>query len=369
MLPLARGRRLPRWPWLALAAAAILARGAGARAADDTARVVLLSVPDVAPGAEAVRPTLALHLERVEVAVEVAQRPAAPTTDAEWSALAGELAAQAPGTLALFGWSCGGSSCDLVVAEPRGGAVAHVPVRPAGPEAGDEGRLAFALAATAREAVWGGLLLEMGRLPDEGARPTEPPPSGQRLPAPHGGGVDAGGLARARRPWLWLEGGYHGEYSHPRGGTLHGPFVALALSPGRNVVPVVRAGWLGIAVDEGPGGVARSHAFPVELELRVAFPIGPAMFSIAPVGRVDLVAATADPEGEGGPSTSLEVDLHVGGATTWHLPLPGGRVEALVGMGALATIIGNAVEAADGVGVPASKLRVVWSAGVSWSPL
>jgi hypothetical protein len=346
-----------------------LVHGGGARG-DDAARAVLLSVPGNTPSAEAVKIPLAEHVARVEVAVDIVKREALPASDAEWKALAREQAAAMPGTLAVFGWRCEGGACDLFVAEARTAAVARIPVEPADrAQAENEERLAFALAATAREALWGGLLLEMNRLADEGAHPKPPPPSGQRLPEPYSGSVEAGGLARAHRPWLWFEGGYHGEYPHPQGRTLHGPFLGIALSPGKNIVPVVRAGWLGMARGDGANGVVDAYCFPIELELRVAFPVGPAMFSIAPVGRVDLVVANANPVGPRGESTSVGTDLQVGGMTTWHTPLPGGALQALVGVGVLATIIGNDLEIDGEVEVPASKLRIVWSAGLAWSPL
>jgi len=340
---------------------------------NDTARIVLLSVPDLIPNADSVRAIVSEDLARVEVAVDVVQRISLPSSDAEWTVLAREQATERVGTLALFGWNCAPlQPCDLCVVEARGGAVTHIPIKPLdGSPADIDGKnaLAFALAATAREAVWGGLLLEMSRLVDEGAHPEAPPPAGQRLPEPHQGPVETGGLARAHRPWLWLEGGYHGEYPHPQVRTEHGPFVGLAFSPGKNIVPVLRVGWLGIAQGDGTNGDVRAYAFPIELELRVAFPIGPAMFSLAPVARLDLVVATANPEGPRKESTSFETDFHVGGMTTWHTPLPGGAVEALVGVGVLATIIGNDLDIGNETMIPASKLRIVWSAGLAWSPL
>jgi hypothetical protein len=340
--------------------------------ADDTARIVLLSVPGNFPNAESVRTTLAEDLARVEVAVDIIQRVSLPASDSEWTTLAREQATERPGTLALFGWRCvPPDPCELFVSEVRGGAVALIPVKPIAdaPSTDEQSVLAFALAATAREAVWGGLLLEMNRLVDEGARPETSPPSGQRLPEPHQGPVETGGLARAHRPWLWFEGGYHGEYPHPQGRSEHGPFFGLAFSPGKNIVPVLRVGWLGITEGDGTNGAIEAYSFPFELELRVAFPIGPAMFSLAPIVRLDLIVATANPEGPRKESSSVDTDLHVGGMTTWHTPLPGGRLEALVGVGVLATIIGNDLDIDGETMIPASKLRIVWSAGVAWSPL
>jgi hypothetical protein len=365
----APGCHVRRGLLLVLAALCPTLVGAEPARADDTARIVLIASPQTAPDGEAVRAILAEHLSRVEVDVDLAARESMPSSEREWTLAAGIEAADRPGTLAVFGWRCEENACELFAIETRSGGMARIPVRSVEHDGGEGAGLAFAIAATVREAVWGGLLLEMNRLAEEGARPEAPPPSGERLPEPYKGSFDAGGLARAHRPWFWLEGGYHGEYPHPRGDVLHGPALGFAISPGKNVVPVLRVGWLGVEIADNDRGSVSAYRFPLELELRVAIPVGPAMFSIAPVGRVDLVVATADPAGPRGESTSVDAELHVGGMTTWHMPLPGGKVEALVGVGILATIIGHELEI-DGVGaMPSAKLRVVWSAGVSWSPL
>jgi hypothetical protein len=365
----APGCRVRRGLLLVLAALGPTLVATGSAHADDTSRVVLITTPQTAPDGEAVRAILAAHLSRVEVDVDVAVRESMPSSEREWTLAAKDEAADRPGTLAVFGWRCEADACDLFAAETRSGGVARIPVRPIEHDDGEDTDLAFAIAATVREAVWGGLLLEMNRLAEEGARPDSPPPSGERMPEPYKGSFEAGGLARAHRPWFWLEGSYHGECPYPRGDILHGPAIGFALSPGKNVVPVLRVGWLGMEIADNERGAVSAYRFPFELELRVAFPVGPAMFSIAPIGRVDLVVATADPAGPRSESTTVDAALHVGGMTTWHMPLPGGKVEALVAVGVLATIIGQDLEI-DGVGaVPSAKLRVVWSAGVSWSPL
>jgi hypothetical protein len=370
MRPRAPRRSFARAAALALAALGAALTGAGAARADATARIVLVATADAAPGAAAVRAILADEVARIEVAVDVAERGSLPSDAAEWEALAREQAAEAPGTLAIFGWRCASDrACELFVAEARGGGVARIRVEPAKAKTGAGAEPAFAIAATVREAIWGGLLPELSRLAAEGGNPRPAPPSEERLPQPYEGPIDAGGLARTQRPWFWLEGGYRGDYAHPGGDVLHGVGVAFALSPGKNVVPVVRVGWLGVDRAETAAGAASSHRFPIELEIRVAFPIGPAMFSLGPVGRVDLIAATADPAGAPGEDRSFEVDLDVGGVTTWHLPLPGGKVDALVAVGALATIVGSDVRIGDTAMLRPATVRIAWAAGVSWSPL
>jgi len=369
MPPYAPGCRACRTLILVVAALGATSTCAANARADDTARIVLLTAPATAPDGKAVQRILAADLSRVEVEVEVSARESLPVSEGEWTAEGRVVAAERPGTLAVFGWRCEASVCDLFAVETRSGGVARIPVKPDEHDGGKGEELAFAIAATVREAVWGGLLLEMNRLAEEGARPEAPPASGERMPVPYKGSFDAGGLARAHRPWFWLEGGYHGEYPHPRGDVLHGPALGFALSPGKNVVPVLRVGWLGMELADNERGSVSAYRFPLELEIRIAIPVGPAMFSIGPVGRVDLVVATENPSGPRGESTSVDADIHVGGMTTWHMPLPGGEVEAVVGVGILAAIIGHELEI-DGVGAtPEAKLRVVWSAGVSWSPL
>jgi hypothetical protein len=179
---------------------------------------------------------------------------------------------------------------------------------------------------------------------------------------------EAGPEAGGPRPWLWIEGGYFGEYPYPQGQTLHGPWVGLALAARRTVVPALSFGWLGLQRVSNEAGTVRSHRLPIAIELRIAVPVGPATFSIAPMGRLDLVFATADPIGPRGASSQIELELHVGGRTAWNLPLPGG-VEAVIGAGILGTLLGHEYSVDDRRALPESTLRFGWWIGVAWSPL
>jgi hypothetical protein len=80
------------------------------------------------------------------------------------------------------------------------------------------------------------------------------------------------------------------------------------------------------------------------------------------------VFARAEPIGPGGDERDVAPELHVGGAVGWRLPLPGG-LAALLGLGALGTVMGQPYEVGSAVALEASRLRVVWTAGVAWSPV
>jgi len=340
--------------------------------AEAGARVVLVAIPDAEPGPDAVREILQDHLNRLEVRVDVAERAQLPADAAAWVDLSDELASREPGTLAVFGWSCGREEgCDLHIVEPASRACSVVPVLPRPVDGAQDGSvdLAFAIAATAREAVWGGLLLEMRRLASEGARPTMPPEDSIGAPPQYEPAIDpAAGDARETR-LLWLEGGYHGNYAHPQGNPVHGPWLGIAVAPARYLVAALSAGWLGIAKGENDRGVVRTNRIPVELQLRLVIPMGLSVLSFAAAGRLDVVFATTDPTGPRGESSRTDLELNAGGVGLWRFPLPGDKVEAVMGAGVLVALLSRAYDI-DGVrAVPASSFRLLWSLGIAWSPL
>jgi hypothetical protein len=349
------------------AAALLTALTCGVRTAwaDEAApRVVLLSVPGQDPSAEQVADHLGEQLGSVGVRVDITTAEEVPTLSARWADLAREAASR-PGTLALIGWVCRSESCALTVAEPRSGAVAEIPVDPfEGSEHADD--LAFAIAATSREAIVGSLLPELGRLTVEGEDPSPPPSTGDRVPQAYQ--PEAVPDARGLRPWLWFEGGYNGEHPYPQGQPLHGPWFGLAFEARRWIVPALAFGWLGLQRVTNQAGEVRSHRIPIAVELRIAVPVGPATFSVAPVGRLDVVFASADPAGPDAGSSRVEVELHVGGRTCWNLPLPGG-VEAILGAGILGTLLGHDYSVDGRQAIAESRLRFGWWVGVAWSPI
>ncbi|MBW2278212.1 MAG: hypothetical protein JRF63_12010 [Deltaproteobacteria bacterium] len=212
----------------------------------------------------------------------------------------------------------------------------------------------------------GSLLLELGRLTAEGENPSPPPPTGDRVPKAYH--PESGPDARGVRPWLWIEGGYFGEHPYPQGRPLHGPWVGLAMEARRSVVPALSFGWLGLQKVSTEAGEVRSHRTPILIELRIAIPVGPSTFSVAPVGRLDVVFANADPVGPRGESSEVELELHVGGRTCWNLPLPGG-VEAIIGAGILGTLLGHDYSVGGRRAIAESTLRFGWWVGVAWSPI
>lgn len=341
----------------------------GAYCAEE-ARIVLIVIPTEEPAPDRVQEILQEHLKEVQVRVDVTEREALPDTPGDWIEAGANQAEKEPGTLAIFGWRCKEKAgCTLYMVDTGSGSFAAIPVQPDHVEDNDSDRIALALAATARESIWGAMFLVMRRLTEEGKNPKVPTPRQLREPGPYIGEGDSAGKVKEKRPWMWLEWGYHGEYPHPTGQSLHGPWIGAALSPGKNLVPFLQVGWLGLQSGQNEQGLVRTHRFPVSLALRIYIPIGPAMLSIAPVGRVDFVVVKSDPVGPRGESTGMEIEVHAGAATTWHLPLPSGKVEAVIGMGALATVLGHDYEVDGHSAVVASGVRFIWMVGMAWSPL
>lgn len=337
-----------------------------ARAAD-RARAVVAAQPGASPKANDVAAALEDQLGESDIPLDVALRelPAAPANRGEWIRLAKGVHAEAAGTVALLGYACEDTRCRVTVVEPRRGSFVELPV-----DAEPQSATA-AIASVMREALIGTLLPEIDRLVAEGERPTPPPTvAGTWLKPP---------LEEERkrpeappRPWLWLEGGYHGDYGHPDGKPIHGPWLGLVFEPRKMVGAALCVGWLGIEEDRIDPGTATVHRFTTALALRVIFSLGPAHVAVAPVGRLDVTFVDLEPVGRAGSSWS-DLELQAGGLTTWHLPLTP-RIEAVVGAGVVASILAKEIGIYGAYGqqevvVQASVLRLWWLAGIAWSPL
>jgi hypothetical protein len=350
------------------AVSALLTALPAAAAAQGAARVLLVDLPGSPVPAGEVAGELRERLAAAQVEVDVHGVAEGPETPVAWVALARRLARERPGTLALVGWRCGvqGEPCTVVICEPDGGGIAEFPVVHAGPAEGWPGVLASALG----EAVLGDLLPELHRLPESAALPAPDREDGNEDENEDDGDgpVPGAPVAGADRLRLWIEGGYAGEYAHPGGRPIHGPFLGLSLAPGRTVVPALAVGWLGMQRGEGAAGEVTTHRMPVSLAIRLRFEVGAAAFAVAPVGRFDTVFSRREPAGPGQASSSTDLEIHVGGVTTWHLPFPGG-IEAVVGAGVLATVLGDDREIDGERLLPRSDVRLLWVAALAWNPL
>ena len=105
---------------------------------------------------------------------------------------------------------------------------------------------------------------------------------------------------------------------------------------------------------------------------RLILPVGPAHFTIAPVARLDVAFTALDNVGRDD-ADEVNVEFELGGMVNWHLPLRK-HLDFIVGVGLLASILSNRTEVyvrrgQQEAAVPASALRMLWTAGVGWSPL
>jgi hypothetical protein len=331
-------------------------------------RVVVLSAPQSEPAADHVVKILRDHLSDLDVDVQKWEVEAVPQNADGWIEAASRAAAEKPGTLALFGYLCESSVCRLIVVEPHERALAEIPVKI--PEHGDL-TLAFAIAATAREALVGSLLPEMDRLVRQGQNPAPPPPSANMVWMTRAPKVDPGWGTGPRfaNPLLWIEGGYNGEYAHPQGHPIHGPWIGSALAPREMIEVALWTGWLGMAKSEIAYGEVTAQRIPVSLSFRLVFSLGPARVTLAPVGRMDVVFVRRNPSRPAESSTeSTELEFHAGGMTAWYLPLPLG-FDVMIGVGVYWTLYAKDQKIEGNTAMEASALRLSWVMGASWSLL
>ena len=61
----------------------------------------------------------------------------------------------------------------------------------------------------------------------------------------------------------------------------------------------------------------------------------------------------------------LECKVEAGGMTIWHLPLPF-NLEAIVGVGAMGSLLSRGYEVDEVEAIPASRARFIWMAGIAW---
>ena len=131
-------------------------------------------------------------------------------------------------------------------------------------------------------------------------------------------------------------------------------------------------GWLGIRKAEADGASVKIHRLTSSIAIRLIIPIGPAHLALAPVARLDAAFGSlnhVDRDDE----TETNFEMHVGGLTTWHLPLVP-RLDVIVGAGVLVSVISDETEVYGSAGeretaVPASMIRMIWTAGIAWSPI
>jgi hypothetical protein len=293
-----------------------------------------------------------------------------PKDDGDWEAAVHSVKIPR-GTVAVVGLQCNPNQCRLTVMPPRGDFLAKVTVEKS--EKDRETRIT-AVVSTLRETVLGPLLPELGRLDQEGQTPTPPPllsDDAVLLKSPFES--ERSETQPTFRPWLWLSAGYHGDHPHPGGYPLHGPFIGVDVTPTNLLGAGISVGWLGIRREEVLAIEASVHRIDLSLALRLLFSLGPAKVSISAIGRFDIAFVHIDAANEQADEKDRRFELQTGGLTMWHLPLPK-RLNAWVGAGVLVSLISKSVEVdvgreADETVMDASTVRLIWCAGVAFSPL
>ncbi|MDJ0765184.1 MAG: hypothetical protein QNJ97_19545 [Myxococcota bacterium] len=332
-------------------------------------RIAVVATPTQAPQAREVKAVLAEHLFETGIVVTEVALDVLPQETHQWVALANKVASEEAGTIALVGYACGEKKCRLIAVDPKSDTVVHLPV--AVPDHGDFDA-AFAIAATAREVLLGPLMPELDRLAHHGANPSPPPPSPDSIWTKPPLEAARTTPSETFHPWLWVTGGYQGDHAHPDGQPNHGPFLGVMFEPKKSLGIDLSVGWLGFREANVSTGTVHLNRITAALALRVLFSLGPARVALAPIGRLDVVFAHIDPTAA---STRVDVDLEVqaGGITTWHLPISHG-LEAVVGAGVVASLVsrGYAIDTAETekeTAIPAPIMRLLWVAGIAWSPL
>jgi hypothetical protein len=332
-------------------------------------RIVILAPKGVEPPPKAVKEIVAEHLKQLKIELEIATTALedTPATTSAWLKT-GARVARHPGTVAVFGYTCEKKRCRLIVIEPNHDSVVELPLTQA---TDDDTPLAFSLAATLREALLGPLLPEVARLVEQGRSPKKPAPTPQETWVRPPEEEARREPPSTQRPWLWLEGGYQGDHPHPNGRPIHGPWVGVDMEPAHITGMTVSLGWLGIRRADIEGASVAIHRLTTAFSIRLILPVGPAHFTMAPMARLDVAFASLDNVGRDD-ADEVNVEFELGGMVTWHLPLRK-HLDFMVGAGLLAAILSNRIEVYVRRGqpetaLPASTLRMLWMAGLAWSP-
>jgi hypothetical protein len=337
-----------------------------------TPRISVLSVPGNTPGASDIASVLERHLKNIPVKVDVSEAETLPSTFEEWIKASGKAAKESPGTVGLFGYHCNEQVCRLFIVDYRSRAVTQLAtdIDKNAPNAASA-----SIVAAIREALLGPLFPELERLRNEAEQPGPPHVSLESSGWWKSPSEDMRRISDAwnvtSRPWIWLEVGYQGDCPYPVSQPQNGFFVGVGLEHRKRIGTALSIGWLGIREGESTVGTVRLHRLTSSFAVRVIFAVGKAHVVIAPSVRLDTVFVERLPiSRKSSHSTALEIQ--VGGLTTWHLPIMR-RLEVVVGAGVLGTVLARD-HGLDNAGIaygdiiPASKIRLIWIAGIAWSP-
>ena len=330
-------------------------------------RVRILHLEGDGPTAASLLPLLQAQLETagMEIDTDGIEVADLPITDAAWFELAGKTAQNAR-TIAVVAYSCGVDICTVTTVQVRSRARFSLEFSvPSDPD-----KVLLSAVSTIREIILGPLLGEIRRLAEEAREPSDPEGSNAALlrsPFEDERKLEAPAFHR-----LLIEAAYQGDYPHPAGRPLHGVCVGVAFEPSSMLGLTLHVGWLGMGRQSFEDAKVGMHRLDSALTLRLIFSLGPARIAVGAVGRVDWVFLDVDNGAGRSDEKERYAEIHVGGITTWHLPLPRG-LEFIIGAGLTASVLSRealftGLSGVQETAMPASTLRMIWTAGLAFSP-
>ena len=331
-------------------------------------RVVVYHLAGSTPNLDILLPRLTAELSEAGMEIELDGMELAefPKTDEAWLQAVRNRTADAR-TVAALSYECA-DVCTARLIQLRSRAVVSISYK----RFDDLEKRTKSTAATLREILLGPLVGELRRLASEARRPSAPGNSAAvLLQSPFES--DRRKNTAEVPPKLWLEGAYQGDYPHPSGRPLNGVCLGVEFDPAAMLGLSLHLGWLGSGRTEVDGASIGLQRMTGDLTVRLVFGLGPARIGIGAIGRLDLVFSNVDNPADFADVSDRYLEVHVGGITTWHLPLPGG-VNLIIGAGLAASVLSRevtytGVSGNPSTGLPASTLRMIWTVGAAFSPL
>lgn len=326
-------------------------------------RIIILAPAHSIPPAQMLAAALSLEFSQAGVFVEVEAREDRSLTldPLEIERLAKQESQTELGLIALAGYSCDPKQCRILIEHPSSDSSCNIRM----PVTSDH--TAFFLAESLREALLGPLLSELDRLAHatKQAGPPQQPTRHSQTSLEEPMQARAEPKGSAIWPWLSTELGYQGAYFGGATSSLHGPALALTITPRSTFALALSASWLGLDRGKGVNGEVETHRLAMTLGARALFNRKSAVFAIAPILRLDSVYATFTPK-VGPRSSPFDLELLGGLELLWFLSLPVENLSIVLGAGILGAIATKSYSINGETIVPRPGFSVTWCGGLSY---